>query len=112
MVKINIKKILISGAVFGMIVSPVAAGVLKDNVSSISKACQNSTACREAVAKEQEANKNAAAAANTADAFQNKVNELNIDIAGKEAEIAETEANVRELKKQITEVPMKLFIVR
>lgn len=87
------------------VLGTVATGV---SVSGLSKACQNSTACMEAVAKEEEANKNAAAAANTADALQIKVNELGMDISGKEAEIAETQANIEELKKQITETEDKL----
>ena len=78
------------------------------NVGAISKACQNSQACREAVAKEQEANKNAAAAANSANAYQIKVSELTADIAGKEAEIAETTAQVKDLKKQIAVTEKKL----
>ena len=73
----------------------LVAGVVLDavathtEVSGISKACQNSATCMAAVAKEEEANKNAAAAADSADAFQAKVNELNVDISGKEAEIAD-----------------------
>lgn len=82
--------------------------ISKITVSGISKACQNSSACLEAVAKEEEANKKAAAAASSADAFQIKVNELNVDISGKEAEIAETEANIKALKVQIAETETKL----
>ena len=77
-------------------------------VSGISKACQNSAACREAVAKEEEANKNAASAANSADYYQMKVSELSVDIASSEAEIAQTEVEVKELKKQIYETEQKL----
>ena len=108
MVRISFRRIFLSGAVLGMLVSPVVGVIIKDNVIGISRACQNSAACREAVAKEQEANKNAAVAAESADAFQAKVNELNITISGKEAEIAETAANIEELKKQIAETEDKL----
>lgn len=77
-------------------------------VGAISKACQNSPACLEAVAKEQDANKKAASASNSANAYQIKVSELTAEIAGKEAEIAETTAQVKELKKQIAETERKL----
>lgn len=77
-------------------------------VQAISKACQNSAACREAVEKEQEATKNAALAASSANKFQAKVNELSAEIAGKEAEIAVTEAEVKDLKKQIKITEAKL----
>ena len=87
--------------VFGVVV----AG---SSVSGISKACQNSPACREAVEKEQEATKNAAAAANSANWFQAKVNELTAEIAGKEIEIMETESEVKALQKQIEITEAKL----
>lgn len=70
-------------------------------VGAISKACQNSAACREAVEKEKEATKNAARAASSANAYQARVNELTAEIAGKEAEIVQTEVEIKELKKQI-----------
>lgn len=109
MVKLNIRNVLVSGAVFGMLIVPIASTVFSNiEVNGLSKACQNSDACMEAVAKEEEANKNAAAAANSADALQIKVNELSIDISGKEAEIAETEVNVEVLKEQIVETEKKL----
>lgn len=78
-------------------------------VGAISKACQNSTACREAVEKEQEATRNAANAANTANAYQAKVAELSVEIAGKELEIAQTEAEIRELKIEIYNTELKLL---
>lgn len=68
---------------------------------AISKACQNSAACRAAVEKEKEANRNAAAAADSANAYQLKVTELSSEIASKEAEIAGTEAEIKELKDEI-----------
>lgn len=68
---------------------------------AISKACQNSAACREAVEKEKEANKKAASAASSANAYQARVNELTAEIAGKEADIIQTEVEIKELKKQI-----------
>ena len=77
-------------------------------VQGISKACQNSAACRAAVAKEKEATKNAASAAVSANRFQAKVNELLAEVAGKEAEIAETEADMKALKAEIAENEKKL----
>lgn len=77
-------------------------------VGAISLACRNSAACREAAAKEEEANRNAAKAESSANAYQMKVNELSVVIAGKEAEIAETEVNIKELKQKIEETEEKL----
>lgn len=73
-----------------------------------SKACQNSPECMAALAKEQEANRNAAQAAETANAFQAKVYELNAEIARKELEIADTTAKIEALKLQIAETEKKL----
>lgn len=109
MIKINIRNILMSGAVFGMIVSPIVGTVINNiEVNGISKACQNSAACREAVAKEEEANKNAAAASNSADYFQMKVSELSMEISSRESEIVQTEVQIKELKKQIYQTQLKL----
>ena len=94
--------VLVGVPVFGVVLTGT-------NANGISKACQNSAACREAVEKEQEATKNAASAANSANMFQAKVNELTAEIAGKEAEIAETEAEVRALKTQIEVAEAKLL---
>lgn len=110
MVILNSKKRTLAASVAAVVVavavfSAVARGA---EVMGVSKACQNSEACMEAVAKEEEANKNAAASAEAADAFQAKVNELSMDISSKEAEIAETEANIVALKQQIVETEEKL----
>ena len=78
------------------------------DVGALSKACQNSAACREAVEKEQEANKNAKEAADSANAYQAKVSELSAEIAGKEAEIAVSVAEVNDLKAQIISTEAKL----
>ena len=83
--------------------------VIAGEANGISKACQNSAACREAVEKEQEATKNAAAAASSANWFQTKVNELSAEIAGKEVEIAETEAEIKALRKEIEIAEAKLL---
>ena len=82
--------------------------VITKNVKGISFACSKSEACREAAAKEEAANKNAAAAADSANAFQNKVNELNAQIANVELMIAETEAQVEDLNNQIKKTEEKL----
>ncbi|MBQ1387687.1 CHAP domain-containing protein [Candidatus Saccharibacteria bacterium] len=109
MIKINIRNILMSGAVFGMMVSLIVGTVINNiEVNGISKACQNSAACREAVAKEEEANKNAAAASNSADYFQMKVSELSMEISSRESEIVQTEVQIKELKKQIYQTQLKL----
>lgn len=101
--------------IFSIVIALVLVGVplgitIFNNieVNGISRACQNSAACREAVAKEEEANKNAASAANSADYYQMKVSELSADIASREAEIVQTEVSIKELKKQIYETEQKL----
>ena len=104
--KITIIILIILVLVAVPIFSTVLGGKKAD---AISKACQNSAACREAVAKEQEANKNAASAARTANAYQIKVSELTAEIAKKEAEIAETEVEVKALKIKIAETEAKLL---
>lgn len=87
-------------------------GVMRSNTERVyaapSKACQNSPECMAALAKEQEANRNAASAASTANAFQAKVYELNAEIARKELEIADTTAKIDALKIQIEETEKKL----
>lgn len=92
-----------------MVGAPTASVFINNqSADAISKACQNSAACREAVEKEKEATKNAASAAQTANAYQAKVGELTVEVAKKEAEIAETEAEIKDLKNQIAETEARL----
>lgn len=92
-----------------VLMAPIFVSVaMTEEVEGISKACRNSAACMEAVAKEQEANKNAAAAASTANLYQNRVYALNVEIAEKELAIAETEAEIESLNKEIKETEEKL----
>ncbi len=100
----NIKKILL--ALIVLFATFLGFSSLK--VNAISKACQNSAACREAVEKEQEANKNAKEAASFANAYQARVVELSAEIARKEAEIAVSTAEVNDLKNQIVATEKKL----
>ena len=103
------KKILIGLAIFALLMTPAFSGFMMiRNAKGISRACQNSPACREAVAKEQEANRNAIAANSSANLFQAKVNELNSQIASMERVIADTQAQVMSLTKQIKETQAKL----
>lgn len=97
-----ISTLVIVGLLFGFL--PVY-----HDAGAISKACQNSAACREAVEKEKQATANAASAANSANAYQARVNELTAEIAGKEAEIVQTEVEVKDLKKQIEITEAKLL---
>ena len=96
--------------VVGLVALAAGAGVLfyHENTRGLSRACRNSTACMEAVAREEEANANAAAAIDTANLYQIKVNELSAAIARKAAEIAETEANIKELEKKIAAAEAEL----
>ncbi|MBR5046328.1 CHAP domain-containing protein [Candidatus Saccharibacteria bacterium] len=103
------KKILTFVMVFFLFATPIFGGVMMvRSARGLSKACRNSEACMAAVAREQAANKNAAQAAATANLFQNKVYELNAEIAAKELQIAETEAEIDELTHEIKEAEKKL----
>lgn len=105
----NKKRIFCALIVMVLVAVPFATTIINNaEVNGISRACQNSAACREAVEKEQEANKRAAAAANSADLFQMKVNELSVEIASRESEIVQTEVEIKELKKQIYETQQRL----
>lgn len=102
MVKININKLYVGGVMFVLFGLLGLIGLINLNeASAISRACQNSAACREAVAEEEAANKAASDASANASAFQIKVNELTSAIAAKRLEIAETQAQVADLGKQI-----------
>ena len=79
-----------------------------DETEGISLACSRSEECRQAAAEEAEANANATNASNTASMYQNKVNELNAQVAAKQKEISDTETQVAELKGQIEETEKKL----
>ena len=92
-----------------MALTPVIIGVaMVKKAEAISLACSRSAECRAAVEKEQEANRNAASASNSANLLQAKVSELNVQIAGAQLAIAETEAQVADLTRQITETEKKL----
>lgn len=108
MVKININKIIRRGVILGMVSLLTFASIPYTNVTAISKACQNSPDCLAAIEKEQQANKNAAAAASSANLYQAKVTELSAEIARKETEIAQTAAEIKELKIEIELTEQKL----
>ena len=107
--KIKIQKFLVGLVVIVLALVPIFMDiVMTGEAKGLSKACRNSPECMAAVEKEQQANQNAASAAATAGWFQNKVYELNSEIAAKELEIAETEAEVAELERQIEAMEAKL----
>ena len=107
--KTKIQKFLVGVMVIFLVLTPVLVDVaMVSEASGLSKACKNSPECMAAVEKEQQANQNAASASATANWFQNKVYELNSEIAEKELEIAETEAEVGELARQIAVAEAKL----
>ncbi|MBQ6461523.1 CHAP domain-containing protein [Candidatus Saccharibacteria bacterium] len=110
MTMLKVKKWSVRFVVVVVVALPIIMDVLMvNNTRGLSKACQNSSACMEAVAKEQEANRNAAQASSSANMFQAKVNELNAEIARKELEIAETKAEADALAKEIEETEKKLL---
>ena len=103
------KKVLLGLVVAVVLATPIITNVMMiQSVSGMSLACSRSAECRAAVEREQEANRNAAAASSSASMLQAKVSELNIQIAGAELAIAETEAQVRDLTRQIEETEKKL----
>ena len=103
------KKVVLGIFISLLFISPLAINIsMLNSASGISLACRNSPECMAAVAKEQEANRNAASASNSANMFQSKVQELNVEIAGRELEIAETTAQVEDLNRQIAETEQKL----
>jgi surface antigen len=108
-IKTKMQKIMIGGLVFCFCFSFLGSIFMVNGfVSAISKACQNSPECLEAVEKEQQANKNAEEAAKSANLYQAKVSELSAEIARKETEIAQTEADIKSLKEQIVKTEKKL----
>ncbi len=107
MVMLKNVKIRIVLLIVGLILGSSQLMMVK--VGAISKACQNSAACREAVEKEKEATKNAAVAASSANAYQARVNELSAEIASKEAEIVQTEVEINDLREQIEIKEAKLL---
>lgn len=93
------------------LMTAIAVGVDVKNeheAEGISLACQNSSECREAAAREAEANRNAAAAGQSANLFQAKVSELKSQIKNTEQEIAATTAQVNKLRDQIVVTEKKL----
>lgn len=77
-------------------------------VNALSRACQSSPECVAAAEKEAEANKAAAQATSSANAYQIKVSESAAQIASKEAEIAETQADIESLQKKIEKTKAKI----
>ncbi len=103
------RKILLGIVIMAVMMTPVITGIaMVKSAEAISLACSRSAECRAAVEKEQEANRNAAAASSSANMLQTKVSELNIQIAGAQLAIAETEAQVADLNHQIEETEKKL----
>lgn len=81
---------------------------VSNEAGAISAICRKSEECMAAVAKEEEANRNAETATRTANAYRIKVNELSAEIAAKEVEIAENTALMEDLKQQIIKKEEKL----
>ena len=103
------KKILLGLVVVLIMATPIFTSIMMvKSASGMSLACSRSPECRAAVEREQEANRNAAAASNSANLLQAKVSQLNIEIASAELAIAETTAQVNDLTEQIKETEEKL----
>ena len=107
--KTKIKKFLLAGIVAVLFSTPflVDFAMVKE-ADGISLACSKSAECRAAADREAQANQNAANASNTANMFQLKVMELNSQIAAMQRQIADTVAQVDDLKDQIKKTEKKL----
>ncbi len=86
----------------------VASLTNEKSVEGISLACKQSDECMAAVNEEKAANAAAISANSSANFYQAKVADLNIDIAAVRREIADTKAQVKDLEKQIKETQAKL----
>lgn len=104
----NRKILILSMVVVLLSVSFLSLKVGETDVYGLSRACQSSPECVAAAAKEAEANKAAAAAAHSANAYQIKVAETAAEIAAKEAEIAETQADIDDLTAEIKQNQKKI----
>lgn len=102
-------KILAIAVVLIIAVFVPMVGVFSEKILAVSKACANSPECMEAVRREQAAAENAAYANRTANLYQIKVQELNVQIAIKESEIYNTEAEVAALNAEIQEAEARLL---
>ena len=82
LLKTKMKNVLV---VFGVVILtfvPVLTDLaMTGRVGALSKACENSRECREAAQREEEANKKASEASNSASLFQAKVTELSLQPA-------------------------------
>lgn len=107
--KTKITKILLGIIVTVICATPVVVDfVMVKETEAISLACSKSPECRAAAEREEQANKNAANASNTANMFQLKVMELNSQIAAMQRQIADTTAQVEDLKEQIKKTEKRL----
>ncbi len=92
-----------------LILSVIFIGARSNEAHTLSRACAASEECVEAAHAEQKAIEEANFASQTANLYQIKVQELNVQIAIKESEIATTEAEVAELNRQIKDAETKLL---
>lgn len=106
----KIKGISLGVVVFVMLSTTLIAGVVDSRKAKalISAACRKSPECMAAVEEEKRANAAAMSANSSANFYQARVMELTADIAAKQLEIADTEAQVKDLTKQIAETQAKL----
>ena len=105
----NTKTTIIILIILALIGIPILRAIFSSaSAHGISLACKNSPACMEAVAKEEAANRNAAASARSANIYQAKVDELTAEIASKEADIAISEAEIKALRAQIKATEKRL----
>ncbi len=90
-------------AAFVLVVTAIFGLRSSNSVNGISRACQDSPECMEAVEKEKEATRNAAAAQESASQYEIKVSQLNLEIAVQQAKISQTELQIDELTQKIAE---------
>lgn len=96
----NKKWILAVAVVFGA-AAVLTVGMMNNNAKGISPICAKSEECRAAAEKEEEANQKKEESETTANAYQNKVNELSTAVSLQENLIAKSEERISELKDEI-----------
>ncbi|MBR3248918.1 CHAP domain-containing protein [Candidatus Saccharibacteria bacterium] len=104
----NKKKLILIVVAVLLVVPFLSLGINNFDASGLSRACASSPECVAAAEKEAQANKAAAQASSSANAYQIKVAETGAEIATKEAEIAETQADIDELKTKIEKTQAKI----
>ena len=106
----KLKGIFLGVVIFVVTFVAMTAGIFNSQKAKalISAACRKSPECMAAIEEEKRANAAALAANSSANFYQARVSELAADIAAKQLEIVDTEAQVKDLTEQIEKTQAKL----